>query len=208
MPGKIFLSPSCRALLPELEGQGFEETDKPEDADVILAENGDGEELCRKIRLTDTVPGIILVYNGNDGLHEGYECGADICTAKPFAPGELADMVQALFRRVKMCRPDNEKLTICGECALDHRRRALIKNDRVTELTQIEYSILECFFSSPDTVMAREKILSHVWGGNYYGEEKVVDVNIRRLRVKVEDDPSHPEHLVTVWGRGYMWKTR
>ena len=92
-----------------------------------------------------------------------------------------------------------------GEFSLDLRRRILIKNSEDIELTPVEFQITEYLFSYPEKALDRTDILKRVWGESYIGEEKIVDVNIRRLRMKVEEDASNPRHLVTVWGRGYKW---
>ena len=94
-----------------------------------------------------------------------------------------------------------------GDFVLNLRRRTLAKAGQNVELTQVEFQMMEYFFTSPDTALSRNDILLKVWGEGYYGEEKIVDVNIRRLRMKIEKDPSHPAHLVTVWGMGYKWNT-
>ena len=94
-----------------------------------------------------------------------------------------------------------------GEFTLNLRRRTLLKNGKNIELTQVEFQMIEYFFNNPDVALDRTDILSKVWGTNYFGEEKIVDVNVRRLRMKVEDDPSQPRHLITVWGMGYKWNT-
>ncbi len=86
---------------------------------------------------------------------------------------------------------------------LDENRRVLLKAGRQIELTQVEFQIMELFFHNPGIALVREKILKGVWGENYFGDVKIVDVNIRRLRMKVEDEPSHPAHILTVWGYGY-----
>ena len=88
---------------------------------------------------------------------------------------------------------------------LNLRNRALFKNGVPIELTQVEFQIIEFFFSNPGKALSRTDILKKVWGESYFGDEKVVDVNIRRLRMKIEDEPSIPKHLVTVWGMGYKW---
>ncbi|MCQ2463189.1 MAG: response regulator transcription factor [Clostridia bacterium] len=207
MSKKIFVSLSGISAFLLSNENGLEQVCRAENADVVIAENTEGVQLCRKIRETDGVTGVILLFDKEDELADGYSAGADECVLKPVDAQLLAAKVCALYRRVSMCRRTDEKTTVCGEYILDHKRHALIKEDRITELTQIEYCILEFFFSIPDVPAQRSQILSYVWGGNYYGEEKVVDVNIRRIRMKVEKDPSSPEHLVTVRGRGYMWKT-
>jgi DNA-binding response OmpR family regulator len=94
-----------------------------------------------------------------------------------------------------------------GEFTLNLRRRTLLKNGVNIELTQVEFQMIEYFFGNPDVALDRTDILNKVWGSNYFGEEKIVDVNVRRLRMKVEDNPSDPKRLVTVWGMGYKWNT-
>ena len=100
----------------------------------------------------------------------------------------------------------SDEITL-GDFTLDLRRRTLVKNGINIELTQVEFQMIEYFFSNPDVALDRTDILNKVWGTGYFGEEKIVDVNIRRLRKKVEDDPSEPKHLLTVWGMGYKWNT-
>ena len=93
-----------------------------------------------------------------------------------------------------------------GSFVLDENRRVLLKAGKPIELTQVEFQIMELFFRNPGIALVREKILKGVWGENYFGDVKIVDVNIRRLRMKVEDEPSHPTHIMTVWGYGYRWE--
>ena len=93
-----------------------------------------------------------------------------------------------------------------GSFVLDENRRVLLKAGKPIELTQVEFQIMELFFHNPGVALVREKILKGVWGENYFGDVKIVDVNIRRLRMKVEDEPSHPTHIMTVWGYGYRWE--
>ena len=93
-----------------------------------------------------------------------------------------------------------------GSFVLDENRRVLLKAGKPIELTQVEFQIMELFFRNPGIALVREKILKGVWGENYFGDVKIVDVNIRRLRMKVEDEPSHPAHILTVWGYGYRWE--
>ena len=88
---------------------------------------------------------------------------------------------------------------------LDQKSRVLYKNGTPIDLTQVEFQIMELFFANPGVALVREKILEGVWGENYFGDVKIVDVNIRRLRMKIEDEPSAPKHILTVWGYGYRW---
>ena len=95
---------------------------------------------------------------------------------------------------------------VSGSFVLDENRRVLLKAGKPIELTQVEFQIMELFFRNPGVALVRERILKGVWGENYFGDVKIVDVNIRRLRMKVEDEPSHPAHILTVWGYGYRWE--
>ena len=94
---------------------------------------------------------------------------------------------------------------VSGLFVLDDKSRVLYKSGKPIDLTQVEFQIMELFFRNPGTALVREKILEGVWGKGYFGDVKIVDVNIRRLRMKVEDEPSSPQHILTVWGYGYRW---
>ena len=125
------------------------------------------------------------------------------------APSELTARVDSLYRRVSMAasfeRVRLKEELESGDFVLNLRNRTLLKKGRLIELTQVEFQLLEYFFSNPGVALDRTDILSHVWGPAYVGEEKIVDVNVRRLRMKVEDEPSNPQYIVTVWGYGYKW---
>ena len=173
----------------------------------------DGFALCKELRKRSETLGIIMLTARTQEMDKisGLMLGADDYITKPFSPTELLARVDSLYRRVEMHTPKApapaDDITL-GEFVLNLRRRTLLKNGKGIELTQVEFQMIEYFFNNPDTALDRTDILEKVWGSNYFGEEKIVDVNIRRLPMKVEDDPSQPRHLVTVWGMGYKWNTK
>ncbi len=173
----------------------------------------DGLEVCKILRQKSSTLGIIILTAKTQEMDKvtGLLVGADDYVTKPFSPSELMARVDAIHRRVTLNREyaekSHEKSSIIelGDFSLNLRSRSLTKNGEQIELTQVEFQIMEFFFMHPNTALERSEILSHVWGNSYYGDDKVVDVNIRRLRMKVEDDPSSPHHLTTIWGVGYKW---
>ncbi len=174
----------------------------------------DGFTLCKELRKRSASLGIIMLTARTQEMDKisGLMLGADDYITKPFSPTELLARVDSLYRRVEMqkattsAKQDDE--IRLGEFTLNLRRRTLTKEDKNIELTQVEFQIVEYFFQNPDTALDRTDILNRVWGASFFGEEKIVDVNIRRLRMKIEEDPSNPAHLVTVWGMGYKWNTQ
>ena len=173
----------------------------------------DGFALCKELRSRSETLGIIMLTARTQEMDKisGLMMGADDYITKPFSPTELLARVDSLYRRVEMqnkktASVQSDSITL-GDFTLNLRRRTLVKKGKNIELTQVEFQMVEYFFSNPDIALDRTDILNKVWGTNYFGEEKIVDVNIRRLRKKVEDDPSNPAHLVTVWGMGYKWNT-
>ena len=172
----------------------------------------DGFALCKELRRRTETLGIIMLTARTQEMDKitGLMNGADDYITKPFSPTELLARVDSLYRRVEMYAPKapapTDDITL-GEFTLNLRKRTLLKNGNNIELTQVEFQMIEYFFTNPDVALGRTDILNKVWGSNYFGEEKIVDVNIRRLRMKVEDDPSEPNRLVTVWGMGYKWNT-
>ena len=177
----------------------------------VMMPGCDGFEVCREIRGISPDTGIIFLSAKTleEDKINGLLLGADDYITKPFSVAELLVRIETLYRRVEYGRKLLDSVVkdviTLGEFELDLKKHYLLKNKKVIELTQIEFQILECFFNSPDTSIDRNTILEKVWGDPYYGDDKVVDVNIRRLRLKVEDDPSNPSHLITVWGQGYRW---
>ena len=178
----------------------------------VMMPGMDGFELCKELRRRSASIGIIMLTAKSQEMDKisGLMLGADDYITKPFSPTELLARVDSLYRRVEMnsAKPavNSDEITL-GQFTLNLRRRTLMKNGTNIELTQVEFQIIEYFFTNPDTALSRSDILVRVWGQDYYGEEKIVDVNIRRLRMKIEKDASHPDYLVTVWGMGYKWNT-
>ena len=168
--------------------------------DVMLP-GMNGFSLCETIRRTDQKIGIIILSAKGQEQDKirGLSIGADDYMTKPFSVSELLARVKALCRRVGRTAGGDEKekenplgMLTSGEFVLDENRRVLLKAGQPIELTQVEFQIMELFFRNPGIALVREKILKGVWGENYFGDVKIVDVNIRRLRMKVEDEPSHP----------------
>lgn len=173
----------------------------------------DGFTLCKELRKRSESLGIIMLTARTQEMDKisGLMLGADDYITKPFSPTELLARVDSLYRRVEMHSQKSASAPVdditLGEFTLNLRRRTLLKKGVNIELTQVEFQMIEYFFNNPDIALDRTDILNKVWGSNYFGEEKIVDVNMRRLRKKIEDDPSHPKRLLTVWGMGYKWNT-
>ena len=175
--------------------------------DVMLPDI-DGFEVCRRIRATGSKMGIIMLTAKSQEIDKvtGLMTGADDYVTKPFSPAELTARVDALIRRLGIDEDEKANTEITsGPILLNTRNRTLEKNGQRLKLTQIEYLLMKLFMENPGKAMSREDILSAVWGGDFSGELKTVDVNIRRLRIKIESDPTEPEYLTTVWGYGYKW---
>ncbi len=173
----------------------------------------DGIEVCKQLRKKSSTIGIIILTARTQEMDKvtGLLVGADDYVTKPFSTSELMARIDAVYRRVTVNKEfvreskDRGNIIELGEFVLNLRSRTLTKNGAPIELTQVEFQIMEYFFTHPNTPLERNEILNGVWGSMYYGDDKVVDVNIRRLRMKVEDNPSAPRHLTTIWGVGYKW---
>lgn len=179
----------------------------------IMLPGMDGLSLCETIRRDDSDIGIIIVSakgQESDKIR-GLSIGADDYITKPFSVSELIARLEALTRRIHRgngtaARPAEEpEQLVSGPFVLDEKSRILYKSGKPIDLTQVEFQIMELFFRNPGTALVREKILEGVWGKNYFGDVKIVDVNIRRLRIKIEDDTANPTYITTVWGFGYKW---
>ena len=174
----------------------------------IMLPGIDGFEVCLRIRAMDNKIGIIMLTARTQEMDKvtGLMTGADDYVTKPFSPAELTARVDALFRRTgggeEEASPDE---IVEAPFRLNTRNRTLEKNGQRVKLTQVEYGIVKLFMENPGKALSREEILDAVWGKDYFGELKIVDVNIRRLRIKIEDNPTKPTYVNTVWGYGYKW---
>lgn len=175
----------------------------------IMMPGIDGYEVCKQLREKSSTMGIIMLTAKSQEMDKVASLmqGADDYVTKPFSPSELLARVDALYRRVEMSNSQNRSLMPIrsGRFMLSPKSRTLTKDGELVDLTQVEYQIMELFLKSGDTALERSTILEKVWGDNYYGDVKIVDVNIRRLRMKIEDEPSAPVYIQTVWGFGYKW---
>ncbi len=173
----------------------------------IMLPDMDGFEVCRRIRATNKQMGVIMLTARTQEMDKvtGLMTGADDYVTKPFSPAELTARIDALFRR--MGGDSNASLEVLtqGPFVMNTRNHTLEKNGNRIRLTQVEYAIVKYFMQKPGQALSREEILAAVWGREYEGELKIVDVNIRRLRIKIEDEPTNPTYITTVWGFGYKW---
>lgn len=206
-----------------LERAGYEvcEAESGEDAlELLRKEQGigvalldlmlpgiDGFELCRRIRSGGSKIGIIMLTARTQEVDRvtGLMTGADDYVTKPFSPTELIARIDALYRRLGDVVSEDTSSLRSGPFLLNTRNRTLDKDGKRVRLTQVEYTIMQYFLENPDRAISREDMLSAVWGSNNMSEVKIVDVNIRRLRIKIEDNPADPKYIRTVWGYGYKW---
>ncbi len=178
----------------------------------IMMPGIDGLEVCKYIRTKSNRVGIVMLTAKTQEMDKitGLMIGADDYVTKPFSPSELMARIDAIYRRVSISSHDEnnktEKNVIShNDFVLDLKSHSFKKNGEDIELTQIEFQIIEFFFNNPNVAFKRNDILKKVWGDSYFGDDKIVDVNIHRIRNKIEEDPTHPKHLATVWGVGYKW---
>ena len=173
----------------------------------IMLPDMDGFEECRRIRATNKQMGVIMLTARTQEMDKvtGLMTGADDYVTKPFSPAELTARIDALFRRMGADASVSKEVLTQGPFVMNIRNRTLEKNGKRIRLTQVEYAMVKLFMENPGRALSREEILAAVWGREYEGELKIVDVNIRRLRIKIEEDTANPTYITTVWGFGYKW---
>ena len=190
--------------------------------DIMMPGDKDVLDVCRELRQQNPALGIVMLTARTQELDKvtGLMMGADDYVTKPFSPSELVARIDAIYRRVTLSpsykntsagedapQPPAEQprhLT-SGQFTLDMKNRSLETDGKSTLLTNIEFKILRMFFTHPGVALDRKEILKEAWDDPFVSDEKIVDVNMRRLRIKVEKDPSNPKHIITVWGLGYRW---
>ncbi|MCD7784487.1 MAG: response regulator transcription factor [Oscillospiraceae bacterium] len=178
----------------------------------IMMPGMDGFAVCKYLRERSAKIGIIMLSAKSQEMDKvsSLMMGADDYITKPFSISELVARVDAICRRVSLMdssKMDNGDEITSGPFVINLKSRVLMKNGKPVDLTQVEYQIMEFFLKNQNTALDRMTILKQIWGDNYYGEEKIVDVNIRRIRMKIEDEPSSPKYIITIWGYGYKWSS-
>ncbi|MCY6355711.1 response regulator transcription factor [Clostridium sp. ZS2-4] len=183
-----------------------------ENPDVILLDlmlpGIDGFQVCEIIRKDYPDKGIIMLTARGQDMDKvkGLEYGADDYMVKPFNPLELSARINSLLRRIKPSEEENSDIIVSGPFKIDISCKTAYKNDIKLNLTPKEFLLLKIFMQNSNKALSRNKLLDLAWGYNFVGDPKIVDVNVRRLRNKLEYDPSSPNYLQTVWGMGYSWK--
>ena len=190
------------------EGIELAKKERPKIAilDVMLP-GIDGFMVCSKLRNDYPEMGIVILTAKGQDMDKimGLEYGADDYIIKPFNPIEVVLRVKALLRRLG--EDEKEKLEL-GPFIIDLYSQKVLKNNIEIDVTPKEYLLMKIFLENPNKAFTRDELLDLVWGENYFGDAKIIDVNIRRLRAKIEDKPSRPDYIETVWGIGYRWKAR
>ncbi len=193
--------------------KAFDDADGAFDAVLldIMMPGIDGFAVCRQLRERSDNIGIIMLSAKSQEMDKvsSLMIGADDYITKPFSISELIARVDAICRRVSLVdsKADKQNVASSGPFAINFKSRVVTKNGVPIDLTQVEYQIMEYFLKNQNTALDRVSILRHIWGESYYGEEKIVDVNIRRIRMKIEDEPSNPKYIITIWGYGYKWNS-
>ena len=200
-------------VTPAYDGASAVELARKENFDLIVMDvmmpGLSGGDACMQIREFSDVPIIMLTARSEDAdMLMGFESGADDYVTKPFNILALKARVRALLRRASMSaaqEPAKTSVLTRGHISVDTERRSAYKNGVAIELTMKEFDLIEFLMKNPGRVYSRENLLDLVWGYDYQGDTRTVDVHIRRLREKLELDPAHPEYIVTKWGVGYYF---
>ena len=172
--------------------------------DVMLPKL-DGFQVCQQIREFSDMPVVMLTAKSEDmDKILGLEYGADDYIIKPFNPMELLLRIKALLRRISDY--EEKKGIIQGKFKLDIYAKRIFKNNKEIDLTPKEYSIIKLFIENPNKAFSRDELMDLVWGEDYIGDPKIVDVNIRRLRSKIECSSLNEKFIETIWGFGYRWR--
>lgn len=174
----------------------------------IMLPGIDGFEVCKTLRGEFPSLGIIMLTAKAEDYDKimGLQYGTDDYLTKPFNPTELTLRIKSIERRLEPEEVKDSNLIIDPPFKIDSYSRKFYKDDVELELTPTEYQIIKIFMTSPGKAMTRDEILILVWGDDFLGDSKIVDVNIRRLRSKIETNPAKPKYIETVWGTGYRWK--
>lgn len=176
----------------------------------IMLPGIDGFEVCKRLREQFPRIGIIMLTAKSQDIDRiiGLEHGADDYMVKPFNPRELVLRIESLLRRIKGSIGEAPNMIIYDPFTMDTYSRKFFKSQSKIDLTPTEFSIIKLFIGNPGRAFTRDEILNLVWGYDFMGDSKIVDVNIRRLRSKIEDEPSKPYYIETVWGLGYRWRDK
>ena len=170
-----------------------------------------GFEVCRKLRDEFPQMGIIILTARSQDMDKimGLEFGADDYMIKPFNPLELVLRIKALLRRTRIKNgTENNNILVSSPFKIDTYTQKVYKNELELELTPKEYLLMKIFIENEGKAFKRDDLLNLAWGYDFVGDNKIVDVNIRRLRAKIEENPSSPEYIETIWGTGYRWRKK
>ncbi|NFK79617.1 response regulator transcription factor [Clostridium botulinum] len=174
----------------------------------IMLPGVDGLEVCKTLREEFPNMGIIMLTAKSQDTDKvsGLEYGADDYIIKPFNPLELTLRIKAILRRVNAVKESDDNIITGGPFKIDLYSKKIYKNEEEIDITPTEYLLMKIFIENPGKAFNRDELLDLVWGYDFMGDSKIVDVNIRRLRSKIEETPSEPKFIKTVWGTGYRWQ--